>query len=915
MAKKAIKELGIFKFGDISELGNILRKDASLVGFGTSLIYNSMRLIVQQSYSMQTATYFAEYTQFNPRYHTNKDTLKDISEKYPSFNVEEEFDKTFARLINVLIFTNMSAMGVTNLSLSDYGTNYLVSIIKDYKFIEPYLEKYCHATQIVALKERMVEACYFIYKTILRNLTTQDTKFGSIEYEVFDLVPFFEEIVEKVHGSENHMAHVIFAIKKCHEVLTIAPSMATIGEHLYWGGQAKIYDELDARTAYETAVKVGSISAKMQMKNAFLISKNNANQNMKTALEWDAKAISSKYSLGTLGGPYDLVDLFISCTNNAGDLSETIREYIYEKVLCCDLGYPKFAVQVIEELKYDATKENPKIDFNQLKLSQEALDGWRDYVCKYFPFLKNRMLTHKDISAECALLTLCGDLGSPYATITLNHEANKEIYFKQLAPVCITLDKLINPKTMPYYLMTDNWFRYAQDFDSTDCHIPKNAIRIITYVDELFSLFEELEVHIQSIIDKGDIPSIELTGVAVNFTQYLLYLSKNINDLDKAFDRHVHREACQRIYDFWSKRSAFDLNAVSISKLSDFIPGRPNKFLIAFLKSGDVVQRFSRRVNVLFNIITPHYFLDSLAEFTPHFDSPLGVIYAIYLNYIEKTLYAAMKEQNHVECLNVNAYCQYLHSLICMHSNVFNDISETVKKTPHEKKNVGHLDRQGKSKAMSAHQHFIDETRKYLANTKQLEECILELKHLVIRGSAYAAQIYHSISVSKLTGREVFLPFDSSLLQACMSILSQRPMIDFLTQKEFLISRPYMGLALFLFDHDNEVYAADEKVREYLLRTLVHYGDIFAVAYDAYTAAINPEKISMIGNSFHDSIEHLKSVTATNKTLIQLLESTSRSEYSYKFLHMKQKYKIQDIPEKEWINAFLLSPSADFLSE
>lgn len=45
MVKKAIKELGIFKFGDISELGNILRKDASLVGFGNSFIYNSMRLI------------------------------------------------------------------------------------------------------------------------------------------------------------------------------------------------------------------------------------------------------------------------------------------------------------------------------------------------------------------------------------------------------------------------------------------------------------------------------------------------------------------------------------------------------------------------------------------------------------------------------------------------------------------------------------------------------------------------------------------------------------------------------------------------------------------------------------------------------------------------------------------------------
>lgn len=94
--------------------------------------------------------------------------------------------------------------------------------------------------------------------------------------------------------------------------------------------------------------------------------------------------------------------------------------------------------------------------------------------------------------------------------------------------------------------MTDNWFRFTQDYSTEDCQNPKNAIRIIHYIDRMFLLFEEFEAHVQSILDKGQLPSIQLVGVGVNFIQYLFHLSKLMLDLEKAFDRHIYRETTSK---------------------------------------------------------------------------------------------------------------------------------------------------------------------------------------------------------------------------------------------------------------------------------------------------------------------------------------------------------------------------------
>lgn len=916
LTRKAIFALGIFKHGDISEFGNVLRTDASLFGFGESLIYNSMRLVVQQHYSMPTAIYYVDYNQFNPRYYNNTDTLKSISEKHPEFNISDEFDKTYTRMINMLTFTNMSVTGTLNLQLKDVVPRILVTLIKDYQFIEDYLEQYCHETQVNSLKKQLLNACYFAYKDLLQNIAERNQTLDNIELVLFEQLNFFEDLAEQVYGPKNKMVHVIYAVNKCHHAINMLSQSASISDIHYWGGQLKIADEEHAREVFEIAANAGSISAKLQLRIAFNQSKKNTAHNLNMALKWDLEDHRKDCSLGAIGGTYDIIGLFLDGKDNAGELSESIREYIRYKVLKGDLGFPEFVVKVIKEIKEEATEQLPELSLPVDKWSQNTLDEWQNRICKYFPYLRNRMLTNKNITAECALLSLLGELGCPLATVSLNYEANSEAFFDHLAPVCVTLEKLTNPKTMSYYLMIDNWFRYALNFNSLKQYQPKNAIRIVEYLKSMFSTFEELEAHIKSIIDQGEMPSIELTGITINFTQYLMYLSNLFNEFDNAFDRHLHRETSEYIYEFWSKRCALDLNAVSISKLSDFISGRPHQVLLDWIKSTKTIQTFNSRVNILLNPITTHAFLDSIAEFTPEFDTPLGLIYTIYLSYIEKALYAAMEEQNRLECMNVNSYARLLHSLICAHSNVYTDISENLKHAPTtEKKHLGHIDRQGRSKALTAHQSHIDATRKILANTKSIDECVLELKKLVLRGSSYSAQIYHSISTSKLNGREKFMPFDSILLQACMGILSQRPLVEYLNRYQLLMSKPYMCFALFLYDEENSRYQLDEDVRLYLLKHLVHYGDIFAVAYDAHTAAVSADRISMTGSTFEDSIDQLRRITAKNKSLIQLLESAGKNEFSYKFLHSKQKFKIHDIKGKDWMYAFLLSPSADFLSK
>jgi hypothetical protein len=915
MARKAVSMLGLFTNGDLSELGNILRTDTSLFGLGGSSVYNHMRLIVQMYYTLHTANYFTEYHQFNPRYHTNKDNLQQIHEKYPNFDVQQEFDTTYTRMINMLTIINLSATGMIPFYLKNNGAIYFAILFKDYQFIENYLEEYCSKNQVISLRKRLVDSGYLIYKDILKTLAIEASSFNLVEGIFYELLPFFETLAEQVYGPENHMAHVIFAMKKCQETLLLPPNVpATNSEYLYWSAQPKIYDDLAARQAFETAAKAGSISARIQLKCAFLQSKNDTIKNSQTAMDWDLEGIMNKNSLGSIGLTYDMIGLFIENQNNAGEHSELVREYIREKIVGGDLGFPAFAVSLIEELKQDATNENDAINFYESELSAETVDGWHSFICNIFPYLKNRMLTHKKISAECALLTMCGELGSPYATITLNYEAPKDIFFEMLAPVCPSLERLTNPKTMPYYLMTDNWFRFAHDYASEECQHPKNAIRIIHYIDGMFDLFEQFEAHVQTIIDKGEIPSIELVGVGINFVQYLFYLSQLILDLEKPFDRHIYRDTTEQIFNFWSKRSSLDMGAVSINKLADFMPGRQNRLLCNLTKGVASTRLSSSRINVLCNALTAHQFLDALSEFSPYFDSPLGVIYTIYISYIEKVFYEALKQQNHLECMNISLYVRYLHSLIYANSNVFTDVIQNVKQSASEK-NPGKLDIQGKTKAIASHQAYIDNTRKILANTKSMEECVLELKKIVVRGSSYAAEIYHFVSVSSLNGRPTFMPFDSYLLQCCMNILSQRPMVDYLSRNQQIISMPYMALNLFLYNEEESKFSLDEDARAYLLKTLVSYGEIFALAYDAYTAAISPDNVSMIGTSFEDALNRLKSALANNKSVIQLLESPSKHEYSYKFIQSKQKFKIQDITCKDWMYCFLLSSSAKFLSE
>lgn len=914
MVRKAIVSIDLFNNSDISELGNPLRTDASLFGFGCNLIYNSMRLVVQQHYTMPTMVYFLEYSQFNPRYHTNKDTLKDISEKYPEFNVADEFNKTFSRMINALTLANMSEAGALNLPVRDAAPRILATLIKDYQFIKDYLGEYCHETQIRSLKKQMVDVCFFIYKKTVKNLSSLSLNVESVEFEMFELLSFFEDLSEQVYGPENKMAHIVYAMKNYKRAITPINLASVLDQHAP-PGQVNIDDE-NMRKIFKIAVDSGSISAKMQLRCVFNTSKKNTVQNLKLALDWDAEDIEKKYLLGAIGGTYDLVGLFLDNKDNAGELSETIRNYIRTKVLEGDLSYPEFAVRLIKEIKEKAIKDKHNIELREKDWSTETLDDWRDHICKYFPYLRNRMLTHKDITAECAMLSLLGELGSPLATVSLNCEAQPNVFFEQLAPICLTLDKLTNPKTMPYYLMTDNWFRYAISFNELLDHHPKNETQIVEYIKRMFLEFEEFELHIQSIIVRGEMPSIELSGIGVNFIHYLLHLSYTFNGSNQNFDRHLHRETTEYIYNFWANRSSLYLNAVSISKLSDFISGQSNRLLIGFIKSADLIRASNHRVNILSNPITSYHFLDSLAEFTPNFDSPLGLIYTIYLSYIEKALYAAMEEENHIECVNANYYCRYLYGLICSHSNVSSDVADTLKHTPTtsiDKKHLGHIDRQGRSKALTAHQVRIDATRKILNNIKPLDLCVLELKKMVMRGGTYAAQTYHLISTSNLNNRETFMPFDSKLLEVCISTLSQRPTIDYLTKNQFLVSKPYMCLALFLYDEEKESYQFDEDMRLYLLEILVRYGDIFAIAYDAYTATISKERISMTGVKLHDAIELLRQVTLNNKSLIQVLESAGTNEFSYKFIHAKQKTKVQDITPKDWMYAFMLSPSAKFL--
>ena len=109
---------------------------------------------------------------------------------------------------------SLSAIGMIPPYLHNCGSTFMAMLCKDYQFIEHYLDQYCSEPQIDALRKTLVQSCYLIYKDILQTITRRPSSFHSVEYVVFELLPFFENLVEQLYGPENHMVHVVFAIRK-----------------------------------------------------------------------------------------------------------------------------------------------------------------------------------------------------------------------------------------------------------------------------------------------------------------------------------------------------------------------------------------------------------------------------------------------------------------------------------------------------------------------------------------------------------------------------------------------------------------------------------------------------------------------------------------------------------------------------
>lgn len=897
-----------FSVGYLTELDNVLNKSTDFLGVNGAekLRFNSMRLIMRRDRVQDALSYLNEFVTFNPRYTIAKKTLEELGKEYSSVDIEKEFDKTFTRLISGIILNDLLYCGTGLSNQEDTQTELVIMVVKDYQFIASLLSKYCPEKQIESVNEYLINTVYTILRDILLNLANNYKTLNSIEIPIFELSKYIEQLAKTTYGEENRYMHVFFCINEIAKHSVSVNQNIDQKTYLYWHTPALINSSLVARETFTKASDLGSTSARVCLKLAYTNSHTNKTEKLKLSAKMDMDSIEKGYPLGVMGINYDLTDIWKNITV-PGIENEKVKSHIVEKLLKFEMYLPDLVGLYLPTLKSEVAQKNPEIDECNVEGIPESLHKWHQFLLTKFPFLVNQLYSYKGMDEELSLYCMCADLGAKDIIFKISDTEKQELYLNYFDQFTATLSDLTNKDTIPYYLHTDNWYRFKYPCLNGNELVPlKLAQKIESSILREFEVYNQYENFLAEKLKSGELPSSEEVGVAINFITHLMYISEFTITSEKVIDRQLFKKLSDHIFEFWVSHSSSDFRYMNVKKLSDMYFSRGNNLLLKLNKCTSESKGRADRENILVSPTIALRFIDTIIEFSPSYDSVMGVVYSLYLQISHNVLNEAIRKDNHVDSAICKLYTTWLYSLIFVNSACYYGVEYHIESNKLSKKDV-----QANAAKIEQQDLYIQSTRRMLANIDSINHCVSELENLIFRGSIYASEIYHGIANSSFIGKSEFMPVTSVALLKVAENLSQKFTVESISLGGRSIILPYLSLLLFMYQEEENPeqpvgFITDEKLRLLLLNELVKNNDIYGLIYDAHIASCSPNKVSATGAELAVCIDRIKNVALYHKTEIQLLNSAS-DDYVIKFPQAKQKYKLSEIDSKEWLFLFIAS--------
>lgn len=891
----------IFRNGFHSELGNILCHNTDLLGIHDGRYYNYMRIMLDHRATNIQSRHICETTVHNLFYTLNTKTLEQAVKEDLSLDVAVEFNNRFSLLIEALLITklSLSATGVDN--YTPISQQYLNRLFKDFLYIQSLMPKYLSEIQITALRRHYIDAVYMILRNTLHAVIYRGITLDSIELENYSIAKHVGGMINEEYGEENKYVHLLYCMNELSQAVDNPTKLTTLNDHFYWFNIPQINKNKSAFNAYEKASKAGSISAKMGLSLSYYTNNQNTAVNKGKSANIELEMMKLNAPLLAFGVSIDMDFVLSGKSELPGITKDLVTDYIIQKLEKFDFSRPDMLLlhrkAYKEKIMHSMVEQ--QVDFSD----EDALDDiskkqsatyLQDFINKH-PFVKNMMLLFFQATEVTAIWSIAAQSDCLYSASYLFDDSN----IQDISVFPFEFSDLINPDLNGYLLNPANWNLYG--FNTENLTYLKDTIgsavadKFYTACEDALETFTEYEAHIGEIIKSGKLPTIEQVGIFINLYICTMHLTKSLVKLPYTGNKTTHKKLTETFHKFWIEHSAMDWTTTGHTRLSDLFHSRTSNHMISRL-----INQFAeiRKRPELENILTsPSLAIkwsDSISEFLPNYDSPLGITFALYMQWCTKTFEAACKLDNHLDSNSTRFWVHWLYAQMYLHSSCYYDVEQQI-----QQKNMSRGEIQQKVLGMNQHKNFVLTLRRFMKNAIPLDECVIQFKRFLKRGSICAAEVYHAIRNGEMSGQQEFLPRNTSLMLRAATSLAQTESMQTISPTNRSVIAPYMMLILLMRHNENDAL----ETREYLLSRLVEYKDAMALVFNVYYAYHNENKVSCTGHTLQEAVVLVREHAVAHRSTIQLL-GMNIDDLTIKFPQSKMKFKVSEITPQQWLDAF-----------
>lgn len=896
----------LFKSGIYTELGNPLCHNLDMLGMAKEgAIYNYMRIVLDYRNAHTQSRFISDSLDYNLFYTQNTKTLEQASLDDASINVGDLFDHHYNLIMESLtiIKLSQSITGIDN-ALHIFQ-HYACHLYKNFLYIQSLMPKFLAEMQYTALRRHYIDAMALVLRNIMQEVIYLNATLDHIEIVFYEIAKHLESMVLAEYGEQNKYCHILYCFNELGKAVDNPIHRTNLKEYFHWFNVNHIQANKTLFNTYETAAKAGSLSAKLGLTLSYSMSNKNTAVSKAKAVALEAELMETSAPLLSFGVSFDLNAVFSGKLEFPGINKDTSVTYINKKIHAYDFSRPDMVVRYRNfkhELMVDEVEEKLEADSSldvEEFTGQQAIDYLNNFANE-FPFVKNTMALLERATESTAIWLIAAECGCPLSAYYL---------FDNIPGVGINafpfeFKDLINPDLQGYLLNPANWNRYGVDMQRMDFikhKIDKSVCdKFYESCEHSMEVFEEYEHYIGQIIKSGNLPSIEQVGIFINLYMCLMHLARNLSLMNIIIDKARHKELSVTFHKFWIDHSVMDWNAVSHTRLTDVFNTRSsnqmlNRMINMFIES----RQRPELDNILALPALAIKWCDSLAEFLPNFDTPLGIVCTQYLQWSTQTIQAACKADNHLDSNSSRLWTNMLYSLIFLHSHVYFDVEQQL-----QKKNMSREDIQNKTMGINQHKKFVHNMRRILKNTLTLDECLDEFKRILCRGSIGAAEVFHSILNSEMAGKEEFFPHNTAIMLRAASTIAQTETVQFISPNVRSSIAPYMMLILIMRLSEGEEETLE--TRKYLLDCLVRYKDAMGLVFNVYDAYHSETKVASTGYAFEDAVALVREHAVAHRHIIQLL-GVKLDDLTIKFPQAKLKFKLSEITPEQWLEALTQS--------